>query len=375
MDSAQKKVLYNCQFCNKTNVTSYADYDQNKVVKCSFCNAIIRYNNIEIEIEGSNSNEVKMVAEGMLKNVADATPSKSRALTKHIMGFFSKKVKCKRFYESQSRTLDITGLNTGIQSKFNFGLGSFKLDNKYQEASEQLMMLDLLQYGLCNDINGISDPDQKNKLLQKIIDTKTKMLEIVLDLNNKANPTNNGSHFNYLTKSDLVNLLLNFNSAAFTTPFRLEESLINFQNRILSVSDLFADKLPDIHPDFKRFAIDIFALLKVLRNLSQSLGQQTWFIPWESKFMVIDVLRYALINQVNTLLSALYAPDIINSDRFLRESYLVTEAEYHEIGNRIEVVKTEGTKVRSLLIEQNLDPTILDNYITQLFKFMQSSKT
>ena len=100
------------------------------------------------------------------------------------MGLFNKKVKCKRFYKVQTRTIDIAGLKTGVPGKFDLGLGSFKLDTKYYEVSEQLQKLDMLQYGLCNDINGISDPTQKNKLLQKIIETKTKMMEIVLQMQN-----------------------------------------------------------------------------------------------------------------------------------------------------------------------------------------------
>ena len=100
------------------------------------------------------------------------------------MGLFNKKVKCKRFYKVQTRTIDIAGLKTGVPGKFDLGLGSFKLDTKYYEVSEQLQKLDMLQYGLCNDINGISDPTQKDKLLQRIIEIKTKMMEVVLQMQN-----------------------------------------------------------------------------------------------------------------------------------------------------------------------------------------------
>lgn len=101
-----------------------------------------------------------------------------------LMRMFTKKVSCKRFYETKSRTIDITGLKTGVPQKFDLGVASFKINTKYQDASEKLKTLDLLQYGLCNDINGVSDLKQRDKLLKKIIETKTKMLEIVLEISN-----------------------------------------------------------------------------------------------------------------------------------------------------------------------------------------------
>ncbi len=106
-----------------------------------------------------------------------------------LMRLFTKKVSCKRFYETKSRTIDITGLKTGVPQKFDLGVASFKINTKYQDASEKLKTLDLLQYGLCNDINGVSDLKQRDKLLKKIIDTKTKMLEIVLEISSDTKET------------------------------------------------------------------------------------------------------------------------------------------------------------------------------------------
>lgn len=111
------------------------------------------------------------------------------------------------------------------------------------------------------------------------------MIEIVLEVSNSSGAkTLTSPHFSYLTKDDLVNLLLNFNSAAFTTPFRLEESLISYQNRIFAVSDLLANQIQDIHPDYKRHIIEIFSLLKALKKLSQNFKEYTYYIPWQTGF-------------------------------------------------------------------------------------------
>jgi len=102
-----------------------------------------------------------------------------------IRKFFDKKIKCKHFYNVRSRTVDLTGLQADVPQKFNFGFGSFKIETKYYDISERLQALDVLQYSLSNDINGISDQNQKDSMLKKIIETKIQMLQIIMQLNNR----------------------------------------------------------------------------------------------------------------------------------------------------------------------------------------------
>ena len=378
MHKANKKNDIYCIHCGGTGLPPHSYSDPHKMQRCPMCGALIRYKGIEIKVEGTDSNEVQEVTERLFKQATELDePIKTPlSLKTKLMWLFRKKVKCKRFYETQSRTIDITGLKTGVPQKFDFGLGSFKLDTKYQEASEQLKTLDLLQYGLCSDINAVSDPTQKDKLLQKIIETKTRMLEIVLELSgNNGKAKTEGPHFNYLTKADLINLLLNFNSAAFTTPFRLEESLINYQNRILSVSELISEKLKDIHPDYKRYVIEIFTLLKALRKLSQKFNEYTYFIPWQHESLAIDVLRYAIINKVNSLLSALQAPERINNERFLKDSYIISESKNYPDINRTEQIKTEAEEVKAFCLAESIEPQVVVNYFDDLNKLLPPPKS
>ena len=98
--------------------------------------------------------------------------------------FTRRRSKCKRFYNVESRTIDITGLNAGISEKFKLGVGSLKIDSKYSEATENLKKLDMIQYTLCQDIHQIEDKEERQKQLVKVIDVKTEMLKIISNLSN-----------------------------------------------------------------------------------------------------------------------------------------------------------------------------------------------
>ena len=124
----------------------------------------------------TNSNEIEVSQKFVPTNPSDT-------LQTRILQLFNKKMKCKRFYNVQNRIIDLKGLQADMPQKFNIGLGSFTIDTKYYETSEKLQMLDLLQYSLSNDINGISNQNQRDTMLKKIIETKTQMLEIIMQLN------------------------------------------------------------------------------------------------------------------------------------------------------------------------------------------------
>ena len=94
------------------------------------------------------------------------------------MGFFSKRVRCKRFYQAESRTINLTGLDIGIPSAFNFGVGSFKIDTKFVKANDELLRLDLLQYSNCTEINAIDNKELRDTLLVENIRARRKMMEI-----------------------------------------------------------------------------------------------------------------------------------------------------------------------------------------------------
>ena len=137
----------------------------------------------EIEVKGSSAEEVELVSKSLLKHTIASENNQKGTFTKTIMRLFSKKIKSKKFYNVQNRTIDLKGLQAGVPQKFNIGLGSFKLDTKYNDVNEKLQMLDLLQCSLSNDINGVSDQEQRDLMLKKIIETKTQMLEMIMQLN------------------------------------------------------------------------------------------------------------------------------------------------------------------------------------------------
>jgi len=280
------------------------------------------------------------------------------------MNFFRRKVKCKRFYKANSRTLDITGLKAGIPEKFDFGLGSFKLDTKYNEVDKQLQQLDLLQYGLCNDINAVENSQERDQLLKKIVDAKTRMLEIAMGV--LSNPD---SQFDYLTETDLINLLLNFHSDAFTTPFQLEESLIKYKKRIADVCKLLEASIEKIHPDYKRYIIEIFSLVKTLKRISSKFTDYTYYIPWQPESLTIDIIRFSLVFKVNSLLNSLGAPDKISSKRFLKDSYLVKEFTNRNSESKQRIFE-ELKQVKDLFEKENLDPNYVLSFEQELEKHL-----
>jgi hypothetical protein len=106
----------------------------------------------------------------------------SASVKDFFMAIFRERATCKTFYDVKSRTIDISGLKLGVADKFDMGMGSLKMDTQSQQVTDSLQKLDLLQFGLCNDIKGVKDPAERDKLLARIIATKTRMLELIATL-------------------------------------------------------------------------------------------------------------------------------------------------------------------------------------------------
>lgn len=149
-----------------------------------------------IKISSGNQIIIQTGKESVLNNGVPLNDSKNESVPKDvtlkknekesfIMQLFNrnKKIKPTRFYNVSSRKVDLAGLQAGVPEKMNIGVGSFKLETKYHNVSEKLLALDLMQYSLCNDINGINDQNIRDLTLKKIIETKTEMLNLILQLN------------------------------------------------------------------------------------------------------------------------------------------------------------------------------------------------
>ena len=155
---------------------------------CPHCGFYFRSKTFEIKVVGKVADEVKEVSKHLLKQASEY--SNNNTITEKLMQLFNKKIKCKSFYNLQNRTVDLKGLQAGLSEKINIALATFKVDTKYQEASERLKTLDLLQYSISNDINGISDQNQRDILLKKVIETKSQMIGIIIELIGKENTAN-----------------------------------------------------------------------------------------------------------------------------------------------------------------------------------------
>lgn len=109
-------------------------------------------------------------------------------LNYYSMGWFRKKKKCQRFYELASQTVDLAGLQVGLPKEYNLALGSLKIEKQFNTVSEQLQQLDQIQYGLCMDIMNLSDQAKRDELLAQVIETKRRMLELVITVFNPTAP-------------------------------------------------------------------------------------------------------------------------------------------------------------------------------------------
>jgi hypothetical protein len=105
-----------------------------------------------------------------------------------MFGLFRKKQpKCKRFYDLESSTFDLQGLNASVPGKFSFGTGSLKIDKqRYKNISEKLLMHDSQQFELCQQINSIHDPALQDQVRIKRIDLLNEINRMLAGLNENA---------------------------------------------------------------------------------------------------------------------------------------------------------------------------------------------
>jgi hypothetical protein len=162
------------------------------------------------------------------------------------------------------------------------------------------------------------------------------------------------------SRADLIKLLQNVNCDAFTTPFGLEQSLIAFTIRVKEVKDLFSENFEKVHPDYTRYVIEIFKLLKALSEEAQEIPTNERFsqyIAWNAKGILIDALRYAIVNRTNDLLQALGVPgDRIDSRRLISDAELA-------FGCRPKNNTEEINEAKKISQGHRLDPQLVESYM------------
>jgi len=99
-----------------------------------------------------------------------------------IMGIFSQKPACRKFFTYAEKTLDFTALSAGLSSfalaDVDIKLGQIKLSPEFVKVSEKLMLLDLQQYDLCQTIANISDRSERDRMFSQLAAIKMEMMRM-----------------------------------------------------------------------------------------------------------------------------------------------------------------------------------------------------
>ena len=98
------------------------------------------------------------------------------------MGLFSQKPPCRQFFTYATKTLDFSGLSAGLSSSelpdFDLKLGQFKLSPEFVKVSEQLMLMDLQQYDICQTIANIRDKSERDRMFRQLAEIKMEMMRM-----------------------------------------------------------------------------------------------------------------------------------------------------------------------------------------------------
>lgn len=90
--------------------------------------------------------------------------------------------RCKKYFKTESNTLDVKGIKTKVNSlklaEIEFGLDQISLKNDYVKATDRLYELDLKQYILCKAIKNIKDKEKRDEKQVEYVDLLMEMFEI-----------------------------------------------------------------------------------------------------------------------------------------------------------------------------------------------------
>ena len=122
------------------------------------------------------------------------------------MGLFSQKPPCRQFFTYATKTLDFSGLSAGLSSSeladFDLKLGQFKLSPEFVKVSEQLMLMDLQQYDLCQTIANIRDKSERDRMFRQLAEIKMEMMRMAAHPEAYEHSTQSGSEGATKTRID-----------------------------------------------------------------------------------------------------------------------------------------------------------------------------
>ena len=162
-------------------------------------------------------------------------------------------------------------------------------------------------------------------------------------------------HMDTLSDPELANVLLEFDSAAFRTPFRLEESYTAFQRRLEEVRSHVTSQMRYVDPRIKRPVRDLLDLLNSLINLARS---QHYYLPYRPEALLIDAVRFRIVNSVNQVLRMIGYPNAIDTELLTRGS----APHWHDLPD------TLISEYRSLTTNFGIEPAVVDEYIAEVRK-------
>ena len=173
----------------------------------------------------------------------------------------------------------------------------------------------------------------------------------------------------YLSKKDLIILLLHFATEAFTTPLPIERSMKTIKDRIKDVLELVQDGIESTDPNFKRCFTEVFHHLQALRDECSKVrdsGRYSDYYNTGTRGIVIDSLRFAIGNRVNDLLLALDSEDRIDNDALIAEAPRFTS---DMDGTRTwGAYKNNIDDAKEVVRGYRLDDTIVDQYVAEMDK-------
>ena len=166
----------------------------------------------------------------------------------------------------------------------------------------------------------------------------------------------------FMDSTDLSGLLLNFDSDAFKTPWKLEESLSGFKTRVNEVKNLFSERMNEVPPQFRGQMVDILTLVKGLERQANGIDPYdvpaaSSYLPDSPKGIAIDATRWAILVQSNDLLRALGSNRQINSADFISKGGLATLGSFTREDPRISEAKRIAEDAR-------VNGRIVDRYVT-----------
>jgi hypothetical protein len=159
-----------------------------------------------------------------------------------------------------------------------------------------------------------------------------------------------------LSDPELANLLLEFDSAAFRTPFELEESYMAFERRLEAVREQLSTKLQYVDPRLRPQFRELFDMLNAVIQAARS---ERYYIPFSAGALLIDAIRLKLLRTANQLLRVFGYPQSIDISRLVTGGVALHPTWRSQREEKV-------PEAKDLAVKHGLPPSIVDEYMVAL---------